>query len=293
MSELYTAKKLPVLALRGIAVFPDQTVHFDVGRTKSALALEKAMKRDQSIFLVPQKNIVDDDPDPSGLYPIGTVVKVKQVLRSQGENIRVLVNGIYRAKIDEMLQTEPFMSAAVERVVEIPESGSIKSRALCREANALYASYLEMMDHPAQATQLRILASDSCGFIADTITQNSGFDYRDKAKILCQLNPERRLENLIRILRQEVQMLQLESSIQERTRAIIDQEQKDYYLREQMKAIREELGEEDEHSEFAEYEKKIRALSLPSDSEDKVLKDLKRLKAIKSKIDLGLSLREV
>lgn len=278
MSELYTAKALPILALRGIAIFPEQTVHFDVGRTKSALALEDAMKKEQILFLVPQKNIVEDDPDQSGLYPIGTVVKIKQVLRSQGENIRVLVSGLFRAKISEMKQTEPFLSGIVETIAQMPEPGSLRARALCREANALYASYLEMMDHSAQATQLRIMASNSCGFVADTIAQNSGFDYRDKAKLLCQLNPERRLENLIRILRQEVQMLHLESDIQERTKAIIDQEQKDYYLREQMKAIREELGEEDENSEFVEYENKLRALSLPSESEAKVLKDLSRLK---------------
>ena len=278
MSELYTARMMPVLALRGIAIFPDQTVHFDVGRAKSALALEAAMKKDQILFLVPQKNILEDDPHFSGLYPIGTIVKVKQVLRSQGENIRVLVNGLCRAKIDETLQTEPYLSGIVSSVTEMPEPSSLKARALCREANSLYAGYLDMAEHSAQAVQLRIMASNSCGFVADAIAQNSGFDYRDKAKLLCQLNPERRLENMIRILRQEVQMLQLESDIQERTRAIIDQEQKDYYLREQMKAIREELGEGDDDSEFAEFDHKIRSLGLEEETQTKLLKDLSRLK---------------
>jgi ATP-dependent Lon protease len=126
--------------------------------------------------------------------------------------------------------------------------------------------------------QLRLLASDDCGYIADSIAQNSGFDYRDKAKLLCQLNPVRRLENAVKLLKQEMEMLRLESDIQERTRAIIDQEQKDYYLREQMKAIREELGEGDEESEFSEYIRKIHGLNLDETSEKKLLKDVERLK---------------
>ena len=278
MSEMIYAGKMPVLALRGLAVFPEQTVHFDVGRVKSALALEEAMKGDQMLLLIPQKDIVDEDPGYSGLYNIGTVAKVKQILKAQNDNIRVLVTGLRRAKITEMLQTAPFLSAMVESVPEIQAKDTLQSRALRREANALYAAYSELIDHPPQSVQLRLLASDDCGYIADSIAQNSGLDYRDKAKLLCQMNPVRRLESVIKLLKQEIEMLRLESNIQERTRAIIDQEQKDYYLREQMKAIREELGEGDDINEFAEYEKGILLLNLPEDSEIKLMKDLARLK---------------
>ena len=278
MSEMIYAGKMPVLALRGLAVFPEQTVHFDVGRVKSALALEEAMKGDQMLLLIPQKNIVDDDPGYSGLFAIGTVVKVKQILKAQNDNIRVLVTGLRRAKITEMLQTAPFLSAMVESVPEIQAKDNLQSRALRREANALYGAYSELIERPPQSVQLRLLASEDCGYIADSIAQNSGFDYRDKAKLLCQLNPVRRLETAIKLLQQEMEMLRLESDIQERTRAIIDQEQKDYYLREQMKAIREELGEGDDINEFAEYEKGILLLNLPEDSETKLMKDLARLK---------------
>ena len=278
MSEMIYAGKMPVLALRGLAVFPEQTVHFDVGRVKSALALEEAMKGDQMLLLIPQKNIVDDDPGYSGLFTIGTVVKVKQILKAQNDNIRVLVTGLRRAKITEMLQTSPYLSAMVESVTEIRSQDNLRARALRREANALYSGYVELIERPPQSVQLRLLASDDCGYIADSIAQNSGFDYRDKAKLLCQLNPVRRLENAVKLLKQEMEMLRLESDIQERTRAIIDQEQKDYYLREQMKAIREELGEGDDINEFAEYEKGILLLNLPEDSETKLMKDLARLK---------------
>ena len=278
MSEMIYAGKMPVLALRGLAVFPDQTVHFDVGRVKSALALEEAMKGDQMLLLIPQKNIVDDDPGYSGLFTIGTVVKVKQILKAQNDNIRVLVNGLRRAKITEMLQTAPYLSAMVESVPETQVADNLRARALRREANALYAGYSELIDRPPQTVQLRLLASDSCGYISDSIAQNASFDYRDKAKLLCQLNPVRRLEATVKLLKQEIEMLHLESDIQEKTRVNIDQQQKDYYLREQMRAIREELGEGDDIKEFAEYEKGILLLNLPEDSEQKLMKDLARLK---------------
>lgn len=278
MSEQFVAENMPVLALRGMAVYPEQTVHFDIGRMKSALALEQAMKRDQRLLLVPQKDILDDNPGLSGLYPVGTVVQIKQILKAQGENIRVLVTGLYRAKILEMANTEPFLEGTVEELPVQHTQDKLRARALCRKANALYASYLELMERPSQSVQMRLLASDDCGFVADTIAQNSGMDYRDKAKLLCQLNPLRRLESTIQMLQQELEMLQLESEIQDKTRAIMDQEHRDYYLREQMKAIREELGEGDEEQEFAQYEKGILLLNLERESEEKLLRDLARLK---------------
>jgi len=278
MSELYVSGKMPVLALRGIAVFPEQTVHFDIGRVKSALALEAAMKQDQTLILVPQKSIVDDDPDLKQLYSIGTVVKIKQILKSQSDNIRVLVTGLYRARVLELYQKEPYLAGMVESVTVTESPDNLRSRALRREANALYGAYLEVVDRPAMSVQLRMIESVDCGYIADTIAQNSGFDYKDKAKLLSQLNPIRRLESAVRLLQQEMLMLQMESDIQEKTKAHIDQDQRDYYLREQLKAIREELGETDEVSEFSEYEKQILLLNLPQESEQKLIKDVQRLK---------------
>ncbi len=278
MTETMYAGKMPILALRGLAIFPEQTVHFEVGRTKSVLALEAAMQTDQNLFLVPQKDLLVDDPRLQDLYPIGTVAKVKQVLKTQGENLRVLVTGICRGKITELQQSDPYLSGVVE-AVPIPETGnSLRSHALRREANSLYGLYLQMSDHSAQTVRLRMMASDSDGFIADAIAQNSGIDFPEKAKLLCQLNPTKRLETAVRLLRQEMEMLRLESDIQEKTRYAIDQNQKDYYLREQMKVIQEELGEGDEESEFEAYANGIRALHLEPEHEKKLLKDVDRLK---------------
>ncbi len=277
MSDTMISGVLPVLALRGLTVFPDQTIHFEVGRKKSILALEKAMEKDQTLLLIPQKDIQVDDPGLDQLYPIGTVARIKQILRPQGETLRVLVTGICRARIREMTKTEPYLEGTVISVPETEVTENLHSRALRREANALYANYLELVEYPAQAVQLRIMTSESTGFVADTIAQNSGFDFKDKVKLLTQLNPVKRLESVVRLLRQEVEIAHLESDIQERTKANMDRAQKDYYLREQLKAIHEELGDDDE-AEFYELEKRIEALKLPEESQKKMLKDLDRLR---------------
>ena len=278
MTETLYAGKMPILALRGLAVFPDQTVHFDVGRPKSIKALEAAMKQDQTLLLIPQKDMMVDDPKLIDLYSVGTVAKVKQVLKTQGENLRVLVTGICRGKITEMSQTEPYMNGIIESI-QVPEAGdSLRAHAMRREAVNLYGMYLQMSEHPAQAVHLRMMSSESSGFVADAIAQNSGMDFPDKAKLLCQLNPARRLESALKLLRQEMEMLRLETDIQEKTRSAIDQNQKDYYLREQLKIIREELGEGEDDNEFEIYKTKICELHLAEEHEKKLLKDVDRLK---------------
>ena len=275
--KLY-AGKLPILALRGLTVFPDQTVHFDVGRAKSILALEAAMKVDQTIFLVPQKDLLVDDPKLADLYPIGTVAKVKQVLKPQSENLRVLVTGICRGKVSELSQSEPYLFGTIEAVPEQQEPDSVRAQALRREANSLYGLYLQMSEHPAQTVYLQMMASTNAGFLADSIAQNSGIEFPDKAKLLCMLNPTRRLETALRLLHREVEMLRLEGEIQEKTKAVLDQNQRDYYLREQMKVIREELGEGDDEDECDSYAAGIQGLKLNADIEKKLLKDVERLK---------------
>lgn len=278
MTETYYAGKLPILALRGLTVFPDQTVHFDVGRTKSVRALEACMKQDQHILLIPQKDILVDDPKLVDLCSVGVIAHVKQVLKTQGENLRILVTGLRRAKIMEVSQTEPYMAGYVESVPNQEANDSVRGMALRREALAVYSAYMDLCEQPVQVIQLKIMASDDCSFIADSIAQNSGIDFKEKCKLLSQLNPVKRLESAVKLLKREVEVLQLESQIQEKTKAAIDQNQKDYYLREQMKAIREELGEGDDDSEFENYIARICSLCLEDVHEKKLLKDVDRLK---------------
>lgn len=278
MSTSFHTGRLPVIALRGMTVFPDQSVHFDVGRMKSVKALEQSMKGDQYVFLVPQKNITVDDPESQDLYSIGTVAKIKQILRPQNETIRVLVTGVCRGRIVEIHDAEHFIDATVQSVPEGEYVDSPRNQALCREAVSCYGMYVEMTELPSQTIMLRLLSSNNPGFIADTIVQNSGFDYVDKAKMLCKLNPINRLESVVRLLNKEMLLLKLGSDIQEKTHAAMDKNHREYFLREQMKVIRQELGEGDEYEEFAEYEKKILLLNLSEENENKLRKDLERLK---------------
>lgn len=278
MSDITFAAKMPILALRGLAVFPDHTIHFDVGRAKSALALQEAMKGDQTILLIPQKDLMVDDPKLIDLHPVGTICRIKQVLNTPDENIRVLVTGESRGRIMELNQTEPYLCGIVESIA-CPESvDSPRSYAMRREACMLYGQYQELSEHPAQMVQLRMMASTDNGFVADSIGQNSGIDFNQRCKLLCQLNPNRRLEMAVTYLSKELEILRLESDIQEKTRQSIDQNQRDYYLREQMRVIREELGEGDDEAEFDEDVRKIKALHLPEEHEKKLLKDVDKLK---------------
>ncbi|MBE6934210.1 MAG: endopeptidase La [Ruminococcaceae bacterium] len=277
MNENINIGTMPILALRGLVVFPEQTVHFEVGRVKSVLALEEAMKKGQTLLLMPQKDIAKDDPELRDLYAMGTVAKIKQILRGQGETIRVLVTGLYRARIQELTQSDPYLFGVVASVSDTEVTENLSARALRREANTLYGSYLELTEHQAQPVQLKMLSSASCGFLADSIAQNSGIEFEDKMKLLLQLHPVRRLEMALKLLRQEMEMVRLESSIHEKTKFHIDQQQRDYYLREQMRAIRDELGE-DEENEYAELERKILELKLADEVEEKLLRDVSRMK---------------
>ena len=278
MSTNEQTQLYPVLALRGLAVFPKQTVHFDVGRDKSVKALEEAMKRDQKILLSPQFDLEIEDPGYEDLAAIGTVGQIKQVLRAPGENTRVLVEGLFRANLKDLTRTSPYLEGHVEAISEVEPVGSAREKALCRRAISVYSDYLTLVDHPSQSLLLRLMASQDCGYVSDTIAQNSGIEFSDKAEMLELLDPQLRLEWCIHALLEEIQVLKLEDDIQDKTRAEMDQQQRDYYLREQIKVMQDELGDGDDASEIDSYEKDILALKLPEDTEKKLLKDVDRLK---------------
>ena len=277
MNEIIVSGQMPVLALRGLVVFPKQTVHFDVARPKSVKALEAAMEKDQLIFLVPQKSIIDDDPSAAQLYPMGCVAKVKQILKNGTETQRVLVSGLYRGRITEMNQNEPYMMGRVEMVQEKSYSLTPKVRAYMRDAQMGFTAYMEMNQNPAQALQLKMMASTDPSFIADCLAQYVGFDYPDKCRLLSQLSPALRLEQASRLMAREIEMITIEMEIQQKARDNMEQYNRDYYLREQIKVIRQELGEGETDGDADIYREKILALNLGEDREKKLLKDIDRL----------------
>ena len=278
MSEVLLSQRLPVLALRGMNVFPGVTVHFDVGRKKSIRAVEEAMRIDQEIFLVTQKNIQVDDPKESDLCALGTVSVVKQVLRLPGDTLRILVEGKYRATMVECIQLEPYIYGRVESVSEPSISRTAaKAEALIRQAYTLFDQFLELSGRNGQDGLMQIMEDADPGYVADYITQNSSVNYADKQRVLEQLHPLRRLELACVLLGKELDVMHLEAEIQEKVQENVSRGQRDYYLREQMKVIQSELGEEDEGEELARYEKSILDLKLDAEIEDKLLKEVRRL----------------
>ena len=278
MNEILLSQRLPVLALRGLNVFPGMTVHFDVGRKKSVRAVEEAMRSNQEIFLVTQKDIQADDPDQSGLYTIGTVSFVKQILKLPGDTLRILVEGKYRASLTECIQTEPYLYGRVESIAEPTCSKTTaKAEALMREAYNLFEQFMELSGRNGQDGLMQLLSNNDPGFSADYITQNSSVNYEDKQRVLEQLHPLRRLELACILLGRELDIMHLEAEIQEKVQESVNKGQRDYYLREQLRVIQSELGDEDDEEELGRYEAQIRGLKLPEETEEKLLKELKRL----------------
>ncbi len=278
MNELILSEKMPVLALRGLTVFPKTTIHFDVGREKSVRALDKAMSGDQRIFLVTQKDILQDDPSFDDLYPVGTVARVRQVLKMPGDAVRVLIVGEYRAKVTEVRKTDPYLCARVESIPDAEYSKNTpKVEALVRQAAQLFDEFADLTQRPVQETMLKILASDDPGYIADLMSQSATYGFAEKMRVLEQRHPVRRLEISNKLFAHELEVLRMENQLQDQTQQSIDKGQRDYFLREQMKVIRNELGEGDDEAEFDEYREKIDKLALPEEITEKLNKELQRL----------------
>ena len=277
MEELKNTAVYPAVALRGLTVFPGSMVHFEVGRKASIQALEQAMADGRPVFLVPQIDLRVEKPVQPDLYQVGAVSTVRQILRMPGSNVRVMVEGMERARLVTLTQTEPYLMAEVEEIPQKSVRRSPKAEALIRSTYELFQQYLELGSQSSPDLMVNILASDDPGFIADYVAQNIAMRNEDKQLILAELNPVRRLEKLHKLLCREVEILAIDQDIQNKARDQMNDNQRDYYLREQIKAIQTELGEGDADSELTEYRDKIAAAQLPEEVRDKLNKELSRL----------------
>ncbi|MGI6039451.1 MAG: endopeptidase La [Eubacteriales bacterium] len=271
--------KMPMLALRGLTVFPDMVLHFDVGREKSVRALDQCMLEGQTIFLVTQKDIRIEDPDMDDLYHVGTVSKVRQIFRLPGDNIRLIVEGSYRARLVDIVQSEEFLIAEIERIFETESEQSPKRReALIREAQNAFDEYAQAAPRMTNEVLVRVLSTEETGYLADYITQNISIRQAEKQEILEITDKTKRLEKVCAILYREAELLELESEIHSRVREQVVRHQREYYLREQLRAIQSELGQApDEEDDEGEYTARIRALKLEQEYEEKLLKEAARL----------------
>lgn len=271
-------KTLPLLPLRGLTVFPFMTLYFDVGREKSIKALEEAMINDQLIFLVAQKDASTDTPGEEDIYNIGTISKVKQLLKLQGDTIRVLVEGISRAEIKNIVQKEPFFVVEVVEGHVEEEFEANEVEALKRRLVSVFEDYVKLSGKVSPDTALTVAEINNISQVSDIIANNIPLKVDQKQEILSEFHPLRRIEKLLRIIYQETEILEIEKDINTKVRKQIDKVQKEYYLREQMKAIQNELGDRDGVAgEVEEYKARLEKAGLPEEVEKKVLKELDRL----------------
>lgn len=277
-SEPTTRSNIPALALRGLTIFPNMVLHFDVARAASIKALDEAMTGGTPIFLVAQKDLMVEEPKQEDLYSVGTVCNVRQILRLPGDNVRVMVDGICRGCLVELTQTEPCLKACVEEI-PAPEhtNNTPKGEALVRQTYDLFEAYCGLAPRMNPETFLTVLASDDPGYIADYIAQNINLRVEDKQAILEELRPLRRLSRLCQILSREVEILKLEDDMQSKLRDQLTRSQREHMLREQIRVIQNELGEGEGDSEFAEYKEKIARAKLPEEVAEKLNKELSRL----------------
>ncbi|MCF2595843.1 endopeptidase La [Pseudoflavonifractor phocaeensis] len=277
--NLADVSTMPTIALRGLTVFPNVMIHFEVARDMSIKALEEAMNAGSPVFLVGQKDISVEQPEQSDLYTVGTVSSIRQILRMPGDNVRVMVEGRSRGRMLRLMRTEPYLEAEVQTIsAEEPGTrASAKQEALMRATYELFQRYAELSPKVSPDLLIHVLASQDPGYIADYIAQNIAMRNSDKQEILEELRPVRRLEKLHRLLEREVEILSLDAEIQNKAREQISGHQRDYYLREQMKAIQNELGEGEDSDEFEEYRKKIAQAQLPDQVREKLTKELSRL----------------
>ena len=266
---------LPVIPLRGLMVFPHMVLHFDVGRPRSVAALEEAMMGDQKVLLVAQKDGDVEDPTLEDMCKVGTVAQVKQVLNLPGDSIRVLVEGICRAQIRALVQEEPCWKADVvlhsETLPNTPEMA-----ALVRFTHEMFDQYAAGSARISQETLRSVKDVDQGDQLADLIAANVLTKVEDRQAILDETDVEKRLETLCGILIRETELIAIEKQVQSRLKKQIDRNQKDYYLREQIKAIQEELGDK-EATDVEELREKLRNTPVNDEAREKVEKELERI----------------
>ncbi len=272
-------RALPVLALRGLNIFPGMLLNFDVERPMSIAALNAAMNVDQEIFLVTQRDISVDLPQEKDLYKIGTVCRIRQMVRQPGSKLcKVMVEGLNKGKIDSLLSISPYFIGEIELTPDKAERvDEAKKDALMRTAVGMFDDYVQLAGNMPPEMVLNIVICRDPTFVADYIAHNIRIDYRDKQELLEELHPAKRLEKLIKTLGHELDVMTIEQELNDATNEQLNRNQRDYYLREQMKIIQQELGEDDSYDDIGEYRRKIRELKLNNEIEEKLLKEVSHL----------------
>ena len=272
--------RLPAIALRGLVVFPGNVIHFEVGRQKSIAAIEWAMNNNNAVFLTAQQDMDVEDPGFKDLYPYGVVAEIKQVLRVSEDLVKVLVEGKYRAKLLTLDSSGKFLLASTKAAAirGIKSSDPARIEALLRSIKAVFEEYIGLNTRMPKDVVYTIITNDNAAFLCDYIPGNLLLKYTDKQFLLNEGTVISRLEKILETLRRETKILHIEKDIQTKVNEQMDKNQRDYYLREQMRVISDELDDsEDTRKEAEEYRARIDALNLPQEASEKLHKEADRL----------------
>lgn len=268
---------LPLLALRGMLVFPYMTVPLDVGREKSVSALEDAMMNNRLIVLAAQKETREPDPSPDGIHSVGTVAEVKQLAKISEGTIRILVEGIVRVQILDYVQNDPHFRVKISSVVD-PKTVDREIEALMRTALRHFEEYVKLNRKIPPEILVSVSSIEEPGRLADDIASHLPLKVDQKQAVLECLSPKERLEKVCMLLMKEIEILELERKIHSRVRKQMERTQREYYLREQLKAIQKELGDRDDRAqEIAELREKVESLGMPEEALEKAQKEIDRL----------------
>ncbi|MDR3565357.1 MAG: endopeptidase La [Negativicutes bacterium] len=270
-------RKMPLLPLRGILVFPYMIIHLDVGREKSISALEESMVHDRLIMLATQRDAQNDKPTPEDIFSVGTVVEIKQLLKLPGGTIRVLVEGLHRAEILNYAELDPFYMVEIKEYGE-PETKTPEIEALTRTAVHQFEQWVKLSKKIPPETLVSVVTVEEPGRLTDLVASHLALKIEDKQTLLDAVEVKDRLERLCDILGREMEILELEKKINVRVRKQMEKTQKEYYLREQLKAIQKELGDKDDRAaEVDEYRQRMKEQDLPKEVAEKIQKEIERL----------------
>ena len=275
-------KTLPLLPLRGMVVFPYMIIHLDVGRERSLEALEKAMVGDRRIMLTAQRDADQDDPQREDIYPIGTVVSISQLIKMPGGTVRVLVEGEKRAAIENYRSLEKYDEVDVE-VYTDPIDTSLPMEAATRAVIHEFEEWVKLSRKIPEETLVSVAIIDDAGRLADLIASHLNLKLETRQELIECIDVKERLKKLYEVLARELEILHMEQKINVKVRQQMDKVQRDYYLREQMKVIRKELGDKDDMASDIElYRDKLSEGKYPDEVKKAVERELHRLESMNS-----------
>ncbi|MDE6981088.1 MAG: LON peptidase substrate-binding domain-containing protein, partial [Lachnospiraceae bacterium] len=275
---------MPAVALRGVTLLPGMVAHFDVSRAKSIQAVEEAMIGEQKIFLVTQRDVAVENPSQEDLYHIGMVAEIKQVIKMQNSIIRILVEGKERAELAGLIQTEPFFIAEIFECEDESENAYAPEvkEGMLRAIQEIYAQYASLNPKQGKEFARQVADERNLEHLMDMIANNVPIYYEEKQKFLEAVTLEDRYEVLMSLILREENIIRIKREFQEKVKEKVDQNQKEYLLREQMKVIREELGEDNTESDVDHFFEALKKLKADKEVKEKIEKEIKRFKNIGS-----------